>query len=247
MSLTDVIRRAEDLPDFGALEDHSRDLEVAQLDVTIRERAHHDQILRLQGEKENFRGAERSALKQRTRKRADCSPIRASGLFRASTSRRSAGLSSDGFIAAITSGIQSVFRVLARDKTRAGILMTRESDLRYRFTNPMPAPMGIRCTRDHLDRGIAEMSRYIHFASAQRRGYPRAYLLPRFTNRLFISSSPRFIRNSEASEGRRARKKQRGTNVPRTGTSPMSAARRRRFRRVFATRADEWRHLSPLM
>jgi len=93
--LTDVIRRAEDLPDFGALEDHSRDLEVAQLDVAIREGAHHDQILRLQGEKEKLREAEGSrgqlregrSSSERT-ETADRSPIRASGLFRASTCRR---------------------------------------------------------------------------------------------------------------------------------------------------------------
>lgn len=49
-SLTDIVRRAEDLPDLRALKDHPRDLKVAQFNVALREGAHHHQILWLQNQ-----------------------------------------------------------------------------------------------------------------------------------------------------------------------------------------------------
>lgn len=45
--LTYVIGSAEDLPDLRALEDDPRDLEVAELDVAVREAAHHHEVLGL--------------------------------------------------------------------------------------------------------------------------------------------------------------------------------------------------------
>ena len=54
--LTYVIGGAEDLAYLRALEHDARDLEVAELDVAVREAAHHHQVLRLQKSQGHHRG-----------------------------------------------------------------------------------------------------------------------------------------------------------------------------------------------
>ena len=46
-SLTDVVRRADDLPDVLVLLDDPRRLHVAQLDLAVREAPHQHHVLRL--------------------------------------------------------------------------------------------------------------------------------------------------------------------------------------------------------
>lgn len=166
---------------------------------------------------------------------------------------RRAGLSVDGFIAAITSGIQSVFRVAARDK---------EARPRWNINGSRKRGFELDLPRDIRRRSFDGISVYA-FRRAESRYYER-YLFHERTGEAFsrilflvsvivsLSRAPR-PRDSASWERRNGKSSGGVANVPQTRTSRRRARRlivgdsSSGFRRVFATRAGEWRRLSLLM